>query len=95
MKNTVVITGSLGLVGMESVLFFLKKKYNVVGIENDMRNYFFGSSVLKNKKKLIDNYNNYTHLSIDIRNKKKISDLFLTYKKKNSSYYSLCRTAVP
>jgi CDP-paratose 2-epimerase len=82
MKNTVVITGSLGLVGMESVLFFLKKKYNVVGIDNDMRNYFFGSSVLKNKKKLIDNYNNYTHLSIDIRNKKKISDLFLTYKKK-------------
>ena len=51
-KKIVLITGSLGLVGAESVKFFCKKKFNVIGIDNDMRKYFFGASVDKNKKDL-------------------------------------------
>ena len=47
MKKVIVITGSLGLVGMETSIFFSKKNYKVIGIDNNMRNYFFGSSVLK------------------------------------------------
>lgn len=81
MKNIIIITGSLGLVGMESAKFFLNKKYKVIGIDNDMRNYFFGSSVRKNKKILMELYPNYTHYDADIRNKKKISDIFSNYKK--------------
>ena len=82
MKNIVIITGSLGLVGMEAAKFFLKKKYKVIGIDNDMRNYFFGSSVKKNKYILEKSYKNYFHYNIDIRNKKKIFDLFSKFNNK-------------
>ena len=33
--KTIVITGSNGLVGSESVKFFLKKGFKVIGIDND------------------------------------------------------------
>jgi CDP-paratose 2-epimerase len=79
MKNIIIVTGSLGLVGMETSIFFCKKNFNVVGIDNNMRNYFFGSSVIKNKIFLENNYKNYKHYSIDIRNRKKIDDLYKTY----------------
>ena len=82
MKNVVLITGSLGLVGMETAIFFSKKKYKVIGIDNNMRNYFFGSPVLKNKRFLEEKYNNYKHVFLDIRNKKKIRNLFNHYRKK-------------
>ena len=41
--NTVIVTGSLGLIGSESVKFFSKKGFKVIGIDNDMRKYFFGA----------------------------------------------------
>ena len=40
----VIITGSGGLVGAEAVKFFSKKFSKVIGIDNDMRSYFFGKS---------------------------------------------------
>jgi CDP-paratose 2-epimerase len=82
MKNTVIITGSLGLVGMESAKFFLQKKYKVIGIDNDMRNYFFKSSVYRNKRILEDYSKNYIHSRTDIRNKSKINELFKFNKNK-------------
>ena len=33
--NKVIITGSSGLVGSEAVKFFSKKKFNVIGIDNN------------------------------------------------------------
>ncbi len=81
MKKVIVITGSLGLVGMETSIFFSKKNYKVIGIDNNMRNYFFGSSVLKNRKYLEENYKNYNHNLIDIRNKKKINELYQYHNK--------------
>ena len=33
----VVITGSSGLVGSEAVDFFIKKKFKVIAIDNNMR----------------------------------------------------------
>ena len=38
--SVVLITGSSGLVGSESVDFFCKKGFNVVGIDNNLRNFF-------------------------------------------------------
>ena len=38
----VLITGSGGLIGSESVKFFLEKNAMVIGIDNNMRKYFFG-----------------------------------------------------
>ncbi|MDB4693873.1 hypothetical protein OAF30_00420 [Flavobacteriales bacterium] len=37
-----LITGSNGLVGGESVEFFQSKFDRVIGIDNNMRSYFFG-----------------------------------------------------
>jgi CDP-paratose 2-epimerase len=42
--STVIITGSAGLIGSESVHFFAEKGFNIVGIDNDMRAFFFGDN---------------------------------------------------
>ena len=38
--SVVLITGSSGLVGSESVNFFCDKGFEVVGIDNDLRKFF-------------------------------------------------------
>ena len=38
----VLVTGSAGLIGSESVRFFCDRGYTVVGIDNNMRQVFFG-----------------------------------------------------
>ena len=40
--STIIITGSSGLVGSESVEFFCKKGFDVIGIDNNFRSFFFG-----------------------------------------------------
>ena len=39
--KTVIVTGSCGLVGSESVSFFSKKGFQVIGIDNNSRKLFF------------------------------------------------------
>jgi len=54
-----------------------------LGIDNDLRRYFFGkegSNKWKEKKLKKNKY--YNHFSIDIRNKSKINEIFKKYKKK-------------
>ena len=69
MKKKILITGSCGLIGSELVNFFLKKKYKVIGIDNNLRKYFFGknASISWIKKKISKN-TDYNHNNIDIRN---------------------------
>ena len=52
--SVVIITGSTGLVGSEAVNFFCKKGFDVIGIDNNLRKFFFGDdgSTLWIKKKL-------------------------------------------
>jgi len=78
---TVIVSGSCGLIGSETVSFFCEKGFNVVGIDNNMRKSFFGSdgSVLWNKKRLEDKYKNFHNFSIDIRDSGKINKLFKKY----------------
>tara|TARA_Y100000590_G_scaffold33501_1_gene36749 strand:- start:2060 stop:3106 length:1047 start_codon:yes stop_codon:yes gene_type:complete len=82
--SIVIITGSGGLVGAESVKFFSKKFSKVIGIDNNMRAYFFGKngSVKKNIISLKKNVKNYTHHNIDIRNLSKIKKIFKKYRSK-------------
>ena len=37
----ILITGSTGLIGFDASLFYLNKKKTVIGIDNDLRSYFF------------------------------------------------------
>jgi len=76
-KKTILITGSCGLVGSETAKFFLKKKFNVIGVDNNFREKFFGknASTLWVKKILILN-RNYKHHNINICDYKKIEKIF-------------------
>ncbi len=66
-KKIVLVTGSDGLVGSESVKFFSKKGFYVVGIDNNSRKKFFGeeASTLKNRKILKSTISNYQHINLD------------------------------
>lgn len=77
-----LITGSAGLIGSEAASFFLTKGFEVVGIDNDMRSYFFGpsASTAKNVKKL-KAYKNYAHYTIDVRDIEAIDKIFESYQK--------------
>jgi CDP-paratose 2-epimerase len=82
----IIITGSSGLVGSESVSFFHQKGFKVIGIDNNLRLFFFGKSASTNwKKKIqIQNFKNFLHYKIDIRNYQKLEKIFLKYKSKIS-----------
>lgn len=73
-----LISGSAGLIGSEAVQFFADKGFRVVGIDNDLRKYFFGkeASTVWNNKLLKKNIRNYRHENIDIRDKKRLERIF-------------------
>lgn len=78
--KTVIVTGCGGLIGRESTEFFLSKGYRVIGIDNNMRAYFFGNdgSVLSNLTAL-QHLNNFELCNIDIRNYQALEKLFSDY----------------
>ncbi|MSU73668.1 NAD-dependent epimerase/dehydratase family protein [Candidatus Kaiserbacteria bacterium] len=81
--KTALITGSAGLIGSESARFFAGKGYAIVGIDNDMRKYFFGAegSTAWNREKLAkDLGKNYTHYTADIREKDAIEPIIKKHK---------------
>ena len=80
----VLITGSCGLVGSESSVFFSEKGFEILGIDNNSRRSFFGKDGDINwvKKKLKKNIKNYKHFGIDIRDYKGLEKIFKKYKKK-------------
>ena len=84
--SVVLITGSSGLVGSESVNFFCEKGFDVIGIDNNLRKFFFGSegSTLWVKNLLLKKNKNFKSLNIDIRNYNNLEKLFKKYKKKIS-----------
>lgn len=78
MGNTVLVTGSAGLIGSEAVRYYCERDAEVTGVDNDMRRYFFGpeASVAWNREQLERSFRNYTHFSIDIRDQEAMEDLF-------------------
>ncbi len=79
--NICIVTGSAGLIGSESVEFFSKKFDLVIGIDNNMREDFFGeeASTLWNKDKLEKEIENYRHYSVDIRDEEGVARVFKEY----------------
>lgn len=76
-----LITGSAGLIGSEAVDFFASKFDLIVGIDNDMRQYFFGAeaSTNWNVQRLVEKYSNYKHFNIDIRDQEALKKVFEEY----------------
>lgn len=76
-----IITGSAGLIGSQACSFFSEKGYKIIGIDNDMRAYFFGesSSTKDSLESLKSKINDYEHYNIDIRDYQKLSEVFSKY----------------
>ena len=74
-KKKALITGSAGLIGSEAVRHWCNLGWEVHGIDNNMRKYFFGNDgdTSWNRKKLEEEYTNYHHHEIDIRSVTKIN----------------------
>lgn len=77
----ILVTGSSGLIGSEVANYFLDAGCKVVGIDNNMRKWFFGEGgdVSKITASLLQK-KHYVHESCDIRDKDKIEDLFKVHK---------------
>src|SRR5262249_21715866 len=78
MMRTIIVTGSAGLIGSESVKRFARDGARVIGMDNDMRAEFFGAeaSTKKMRDHLITNVRGYEHHDIDIRDASAVLDLF-------------------
>lgn len=76
-----LITGSSGLIGSEAASFFAEKGFEIIGIDNDLRSYFFGNeaSTLWKQNELKVNIPKYTHYSIDIRDVSLLEKVFTRY----------------
>ena len=80
--SIVLVTGAAGLVGSDAVHFFAKRGFHVVGIDNDMRSLFFGSSASTswNRIFLQEEYGRrYQHFQSDIRDQAAVERIFRQY----------------
>jgi CDP-paratose 2-epimerase len=77
----VLITGSSGLIGSEAVLFFAVKGFDIVGVDNDMRRYFFGDdgSTGRRRRTLEQTVRGYRHVDADIRDVQAMDRIFGEY----------------
>ena len=78
---TAVITGSGGLIGSESVRYFVAEGFDVIGVDNDMRAQFFGpqASTRATSDALAAELAEYRALDVDIRDAGAIMDLFAAH----------------
>jgi CDP-paratose 2-epimerase len=79
--SVALITGSAGLVGSEAVAYFASLGMEVVGIDNGMREEFFGkeASTAWVRDRLLAEVPRYHHFETDIRDGNGISNIFAHY----------------
>ena len=77
----VIVTGSCGLVGSEAARFYHARGFDVVGVDNDMRAYFFGTDASTSwvRERLVAELPCYTHVDADIRDAGSMNSLFARY----------------
>jgi CDP-paratose 2-epimerase len=78
----VLVTGSSGLIGSAAVRHWDGLGADVVGVDNDMRQVFFGpqGSTRWNLERLIEDTKRFKHESLDIRDREAITALFQRHK---------------
>src|SRR5437773_1808019 len=90
--RTIIVTGSAGLIGSETVRRFAGEGARVIGIDNDMRKKFFGAeaSTKKTRDDLIAKVSGYEHHDLDIRDTAAVTELF---KRHSDSIGAIVHTA--
>lgn len=78
MNNTLLVTGSSGLIGSEVVRYFDKQGWKIYGVDNNMRADFFGEKGDTRwvQNQLVGECKNFEHVELDIRDRKGVLDLF-------------------
>jgi len=79
--QTILVTGSSGLIGSEAVEHFDRQGQQIHGIDNNMRQFFFGDSgdTTWNLNRLRRITKNFTHHNVDIRDRIALEKLFRLY----------------
>ena len=79
--NTVLITGSNGLIGSAAVSFFANKADLILGLDNNMRKHFFGNDgdTKWRELKLKNKFKNFIPINNDIRNYRGLKQIFRKY----------------
>lgn len=77
-----IVSGSSGLIGSEACKFFHDQGFFVVGIDNDMRKYFFGqeASTKPMEYELKAQLDHFKLYNIDIRDTEALENVFVEYK---------------
>jgi CDP-paratose 2-epimerase len=77
-NKKVLITGSGGLIGSDCTRTLAKEGWKVVGVDNDMRQQFFGAAGTTRPvvRSLVESVPGYRHLDLDIRDRQGVRDLF-------------------
>ena len=73
----VMVTGSGGLIGSECARLLARQGWNVVGVDNDMRQQFLGPAGTTRAvvRDLVDSVPGYRHFDLDIRDRHGVRDL--------------------
>jgi len=79
--GTVIVTGAGGLIGAETVRRFAREGMTIVGIDNDMRAYFFGeeASTKWASETHAEAIPKYRHHNVDIRDYAALEAVFNEY----------------
>jgi CDP-paratose 2-epimerase len=79
--SVAIVTGSSGLIGSETAKFLDARGLHVVGIDNDMRRYFFGreASTDWNTRRLQAALKHFEHHATDVRDADAVGKIFERY----------------
>jgi CDP-paratose 2-epimerase len=81
-SQTILVTGSSGLIGSEAVQHFERQGHKVHGLDNNMRRVFFGETgdTTWNLDRLRRSTRNFTHHEADIRDRNALESLFRSHR---------------
>lgn len=80
--SVAIITGAAGLIGAEASRYFASAGMDIVGIDNDMRAYFFGASASNaSNREGLKGLKRYQHRDLDIRDREGLDTLFQEFGK--------------
>ena len=77
-KDKILVTGSVGFIGMHLCIRLLQKGYQIYGVDN--LNSYYSSELKKNRLKVLTKHKNFRFKKLDIANNEELSAVFKDFK---------------